>query len=179
MKLKILFPFLVFICLSGHSIAQKAVKEIGHYTQIGLPITALGISIAKGDKKGSIQLLKSFVVETAIVQGLKHTIDRKRPSGGSQSFPSGHTAVSFMSSTYLWKRYGWEYGLPSTVLAAFVGYSRFGIDEPVHYFSDVVAGALIGIGSSWIFTSSYEKDLEVDVTGSMSHIGLRVKVNLN
>ena len=178
MKKIILLTFLSLFMV-GQSFSQQVVEDIGHYMQIGLPITALGISIAKGDNEGSIQLLKSFVVETGLVIGMKRIINRKRPNGKNYSFPSGHTAVSFMSSTYLWKRYGWEYGIPSTLLAAYVGYSRFGTDEPVHYFSDVVAGAIIGIGSSWIFTKKYVNDLEIDVIGDMSFVGLKLKVSLN
>ena len=178
MKKIILLTFLSLFMV-GQSFSQQVVEDIGHYMQIGLPITALGISIAKGDNEGSIQLLKSFVVETGLVIGMKRIINRKRPNGKNYSFPSGHTAVSFMSSTYLWKRYGWEYGLPSTLLAAYIGYSRFGTDEPVHYFSDVVAGAIIGIGSSWIFTKKYVNDLEIDVIGDMSFVGLKLKVSLN
>ena len=177
MKYIFSFFFAILFCLPSRG--QQIIEDIGHYTQIGLPIAALGISLAKGDKKGAIQLTKSFVVETVLVQGLKRTINRRRPSGGKHSFPSGHTAVSFMSSTYLWKRYGWEYGVPATVLASFVGYSRFGIQEPVHHFSDVVAGALIGIGTSWLFTKSQEKDVELDVIGDTSFVGLNLKINLN
>jgi membrane-associated phospholipid phosphatase len=178
MKKYILLLFL-FNFTIGQSYSQQVVEDIGHYTQIGLPLTALGISIAKGDKVGSIQFLEALALETGVVIAMKRIIDRKRPNGRSYSFPSGHTAVSFMSSTYLWKRYGWEYGLPSTLLAGFVGYSRFGIDEPVHYFSDVVVGAIIGIGSSWLFTKRYKSDIEIDVIGDMSYVGLKLKVNLN
>lgn len=159
--------------------SQQVIEDVGHYTQIGLPLTALGISIAKGDKAGSFQLLKSFTLETIVVQTMKRTINRKRPNGKSHSFPSGHTAVSFMSSTYLWKRYGWEYGVPATVLAAFVGYSRFGIEDPVHHFSDVFVGSLIGIGSSLLFTKTYESDVNVDVIGDTSFVGIKLRVNLN
>jgi len=159
--------------------SQQVVEDIGHYTQIGLPLTALGISLAKGDMKGSVQLLESFALETGVVIGMKRLVNRRRPNGKPYSFPSGHTAISFMSSTYLWKRYGWEYGLPSTLLAAFVGYSRFGTEVPVHYFSDVVAGAIVGIGSSWLFTKAYKSDLEIDVIGDTSFVGLKLKVNLN
>jgi membrane-associated phospholipid phosphatase len=178
MKKIIFLSFLIFF-VSFRSFSQQVVEDIGHYTQIGLPLTALGISLAKGDMKGSVQFLESFALETVVVIGMKRIINRERPNGRSYSFPSGHTAVSFMSSTYLWKRYGWEYGLPSTLLAGFVGYSRFGTEEPVHYFSDVVAGAIIGIGSSWLFTKKYKKDIEVDVIGDLSYVGLKLKVNLN
>lgn len=174
----VLSLFLVFT-VSNLSFGQQGIEDMGHYTQIGLPITAIGISLIKGDKKGSIQFLKSFALETLFVIGLKRGINRTRPNGKPYSFPSGHTAISFMSSTYLWKRYGWEYGLPSTVLAAFVGYSRFGVDEPVHFFSDVLAGAAIGVGSSWLFTSRQESNVKVDVIGDLSYLGLKLNVSLN
>lgn len=176
---RVILSILLLMAVCPFSSGQEIIEDIGHYTQIGLPLSALGVSIIKGDTKGMIQLTKSFVVESVIVIGLKRSINRKRPSGGKYSFPSGHTALSFMSSTYLWKRYGWEYGIPATALAAFVGYSRFGTDEPVHFFSDVVVGAVIGIGSSWIFTKKQESNMEVDIIGDMSYIGLKLRLNLN
>ncbi len=177
--MRIIFSFLLafFLCTFSHG--QKTVEEIGHYTQLGMPLSALGLSIAKGDTEGMVQLVKSFAMETAIVVVLKRSIDRTRPNGRRFSFPSGHTAVSFMSSTYIWKRYGWEYGLPSTALAAFVGYSRFGVEDPVHFFSDVVAGCIIGVGSSWIFTKRMESKVKLDVIGDMSYLGVKLKINLN
>jgi len=177
MKFFLSFVLVFSVCRVSHG--QQIIEDLGHYTQLGLPLSALGISLIKGDKSGTIQLVKSFAIETAVVILLKKGIDRTRPNGGRFSFPSGHTAISFMSSTYLWKRYGWEYGLPSTILAAFVGYSRFGIDEPVHFFSDVVAGSIIGIGSSWIFTKRKESKVHVDVIGDMSYMELKLKVNIN
>jgi len=171
--------FIIVFFLSFGIKGQQVIEDIGHYTQLGLPLTALGISIAKGDKEGMIQLTKSFALETAVVVILKRSIDRTRPNGKRFSFPSGHTAVSFMSSTYIWKRYGWEYGVPSTALAAFVGYSRFGIEEPVHFFSDVVAGAAIGIGSSLLFTKRRKSKVQVDIKGDLSQLGINIKVNLN
>ena len=177
--MKYFLAILITFTLNNQLSSQQLVEDVGHYTQIGLPITALGISIAKGDKQGSIQLLKSFTLETVVVQGMKRIVNRKRPGGGSHSFPSGHTAVSFMSSTYLWKRYGWEYGVPAAALATFVGYSRFGTEDPVHYFSDVVAGAAIGIGSSLLFTRRYEGKVKVNVIGDTSFVGIYMKINFD
>lgn len=146
--------------------AQSTVEEIGHYSQIALPITALGISVLKQDKQGVIQFTKSVLVESVLVYGLKQVIDRERPNGRSFSFPSGHTAISFTSATYLYERYGWQYGVPATIVASFVGYSRFGPDEPVHYFSDVAAGAALGIVTSLIFTARKMDTQNLSITGS-------------
>ena len=48
------------------------------------------------------------------------------------------------------RRYGLKWGVPFYALAAFVGYSR--VESRNHYTHDVVAGAAIGIASSFIFT---------------------------
>ena len=177
--MKSTLSFILVFSIGTISYSQKMVEEIGHYTQLGLPLTAFGISVAKGDTEGMIQLVKSFAVQTSIIVVGKRAFNRTRPNGGRYSFPSGHTAVSFMSSTYIWKRYGWEYGLPTTAMAAFVGFSRFGTDEPVHYFSDVVVGCIVGVGSSWLFTRRHESNVKVDVTGNLSYLGVNLKINLN
>lgn len=165
---------ITFCLYSTIGSSQQVIEDAGHGIQIGLPISALTLSILKKDKKGSIQLLKSLVLETIAVHGLKRGINRTRPNGRNYSFPSGHTAVSFMSATYIWKRYGWQLGVPAGVLASFVGYSRAGIDEPVHYYSDVFAGAAIGIASSLLFTKKYKSDLNIEVIGDTSFVGIKL-----
>lgn len=154
------------------------IRDIGDYVQIGLPLTALGVSLAKKDKTGTYQLLKSFALQTVTTHLLKRTIKRKRPSGGTHSFPSGHTSLSFMSSTFLWKRYGWKYGVPATLAASFVGYSRAGIDDPVHHHSDVIAGAAIGILSSLLFTKVKESGNRIDIIGDTTYVGFNFKLKL-
>ncbi len=155
------------------------VRDIGDYVQIALPLTGLGVSLAKKDRVGTYQILKSFALQTGSTILLKRAINRKRPSGGKYSFPSGHTSLSFMGSTFLWKRYGWKYGVPATIAASFVGYSRAGIDDPVHHPSDVFAGAAIGILSSLIFTKGRESGNRIDVIGDTSFVGLNLKLSLS
>lgn len=154
------------IVLKGYS--QKVIEDVGHYAQLGLPIAALGIAVAKGDRQGIVQLGKSVLVESVIVYGMKQVIDRERPNGGRFAFPSGHTALSFTSATFLYRRYGWKVGVPATVVASFVGYSRFGIDEPVHYFTDVIAGAAIGVATSLLLTSKLDEPGAISLGGSWS-----------
>ena len=83
------------------------------------------------------------------VNGLKYTVRRPRPDGTSRnSFPSGHTATSFMTATMLYKEYGWKspwFSIGGYTLAAAAGVSR--ILNNRHYMSDVIAGAAIGIGA--------------------------------
>src|SRR5262249_16283922 len=69
---------------------------------------------------------------------LKPTIDRTRPNGGHQSFPSGHAASAFAGAAFLQRRYGWRIGVPAGLLASFAAWSRVESREP--YTSDALAG---------------------------------------
>lgn len=59
------------------------------------------------------------------------------------SFPSGHAAVSFAAATAL-SDYNPSLALPAYGLAALITYSR--LYNGHHYPTDVLAGALVGIG---------------------------------
>lgn len=65
------------------------------------------------------------------------------------SFPSGHTATAFAAAEFLRKEY-WQvspwYGIAGYAVAATTGYLRMYNNK--HWFSDVVAGAGIGILST-------------------------------
>lgn len=101
----------------------------------------------------------SLLVAGAISSTLKVTIQRERPfvtypdiiyqktEVGSYSFPSGHTNFAFATATSLTLAFPkWYVIVPAYSYAAAVGYSRMYLG--VHYPSDVLAGALIGAGSS-------------------------------
>ncbi len=62
------------------------------------------------------------------------------------SFPSGHTGASFAAAAALFfvGSRGW---IPAAVLAALIGFSRLYLY--VHYPTDVLAGALLGIAAGW------------------------------
>lgn len=123
---------------------------------VGLPLTALGVSVAQDDAAGTWQLVKSEAATLASVEVLKRSIHAERPNHkDKQSFPSGHTAVAFAAAQYMQMRGGWEYGVPAYVLAGVVGYSRVRADE--HYWRDVAAGAVIGAVASYAFTDPQEK----------------------
>jgi membrane-associated phospholipid phosphatase len=54
------------------------------------------------------------------------------------------------------KKYGWIYGRPAYILAGYTGYSR--INAQKHDDWDVLAGAVAGIGSVYLFTTPYQKE---------------------
>lgn len=129
-----------------------------------VPGTMLITGIATKNKDLQRSAVKTCVglgINTLLATGLKYAVNRPRPyetypglvirrtSTGPYSFPSGHTSYAFSlatSATLATKR--WYVAVPCYVYAGTVGYSRVRLGA--HYPSDVLAGALIGIGSSWL-----------------------------
>ncbi len=63
------------------------------------------------------------------------------------SFPSGHTAAAFAatSSLFFSKNKGW---IPALILSIIIAFTRLYLY--VHYPSDVVGGALLGVFCGWL-----------------------------
>lgn len=63
------------------------------------------------------------------------------------SFPSGHTGASFTATSVLWfsKNRLW---IPALVISILIAFSRLYLY--VHYPSDVLAGAMLGIMLGWL-----------------------------
>jgi len=141
----------------------KIVSNSDSPISIGAPILIYSIGlINKNDdlKKKGVFIGETFLVNAFITTALKYSIKRDRPfvtypeieklsSGGSGSFPSGHTSEAFAMATSLSIAFPkWYFIVPSFVWASAVGYSR--MDLGVHYPTDVLAGAIIGAGSAYL-----------------------------
>ena len=150
----LLFVILNFIAAGVDVRADDGIETAGNILTIALPVAAAGLTLGLWDGQGALELGESAALTLGISYGLKYTIDETRPNGESYSFPSNHTSISFASAEFIRKRYGWEYGIPAYIAATFVGYSR--VESKEHYTHDVIAGAAIGIGSSYLFTQPYK-----------------------
>jgi len=153
-----LFIAFVFIVLSQSAWTQnKTVETAGDVLLYAMPAVALGSTVIIGDGKGTWQFAKGFVLNQAVTIGLKYAINKPRPyDNGDKAFPSGHTSTTFQSAAFIQRRYGWKYGIPAYLLASFTGYSRINANK--HDGWDVLAGAIIGVGSSYIFTKPYQRE---------------------
>lgn len=166
--------------------AESQTEKTGNLLQILLPVTALGFtlfhdkggwsqdkavilsysdstyhyefSVEKSDgRQGAEQFAKSLITAQLITGSLKSIIHKERPNGNCcDSFPSGHATAAFVGAAFIQKRYGWTYAIPAYLGAAYTGYSR--VDVNKHFTEDVVAGAAIGIFSSFYFTKQYKED---------------------
>jgi len=130
---------------------------------IGTPLTMGVVGLIKHDKtllRNAGVIAAATVINGLATISMKTIINRSRPfetypdimkksSGGSSSFPSGHTSSAFATATSLSLLYPkWYVIAPSFAWASTVGYSRMHLG--VHYPSDVLAGALTGAGSAYL-----------------------------
>ncbi|MBS1570007.1 MAG: phosphatase PAP2 family protein [Bacteroidetes bacterium] len=128
-----------------------------------VPVLLLGYGLMKKDsltKQNALYIGTTVLSSEIISTILKYSVARPRPfvtypflekvtSGGSPSFPSGHTSDAFALATSVSIAYPkWYVIIPSYAWAGAVGYSR--MDLGVHYPSDVLAGAIIGAGSAYL-----------------------------
>jgi membrane-associated phospholipid phosphatase len=72
----------------------------------------------------------------------------------------------------LYKRYGWQYGVPAYVITVYVAYDRVRSND--HYPIDVVAGAAIAFLSSYIFTTPY-KGWAFEPAMHAGNLGIRIR----
>ncbi len=109
---------------------------------------AIGIALGSG-------------INWGLTVGLKHSIRRERPGDRYPgmldlyeirtdfAMPSGHTSSAFATATSLTLLYPeWYVAVPAYVWATSVGFSRMHLG--LHYPTDVLAGAALGVGSAWI-----------------------------
>lgn len=135
---------------------ERNIETVGTAVAIALPLTAAGISYFKGDRMGLAQL----TVETAFTVGtayaLKEIVREERPDGSDfHSFPSGQTALAASGSSYLWGRYGWQYGLPAFLATQFVSYSR--VQARQHHWYDTLTSSAVAAGYAFILTTPFKK----------------------
>jgi membrane-associated phospholipid phosphatase len=163
----------LLLTILGHfaSPAADNIQSAGDILQFVLPATAAGLTLGYRDWNGSLEFGESAGATLGVTYGLKYAVNERRPNGGSESFPSGHSSISFCGAEFMRKRYGWEYGLPAYAAACFVAYSR--VEARAHYPHDVVAGAAIGIVSSYIFTRPY-RGWHVQLEGGATYYGVRL-----
>ncbi|MBO9542118.1 phosphatase PAP2 family protein [bacterium] len=127
--------------------APLALAVAADHTTFKAPAAAL---VAEGLAGVSVTLLKPLFGRE---RPFKADPALRTPSGhwneSPESFPSGHAAVSFAAATaiadlqpsWAWPAYG---------LAALISYSR--MYNGVHYPTDLLVGALLGIGAGKVTT---------------------------
>ena len=129
---------------------------IDDYTQFFGPAMVVGLKLGGYEGRSDWPRLlasagASYAIMAGFVNGIKYTAKEMRPDGSTaNSWPSGHTATSFVGATLLHK----EYGLTRSPWWSVAGYgvaTATGVMRVLnnrHWISDVMSGAGIGIMST-------------------------------
>ena len=159
MRRKWLIPVCALIAVGTPAQADNGWSTASDIGRDGLVIVALGLPAVQGDWQGTKQASFSIGSTAIVTTGLKQVISEERPDeSDDHSFPSGHASVSFAAAATLYKRQGWQVGIPAHLVAAFVGVARVKADK--HFVHDVIAGAVIGEGAGWLLTSKKDEKVQ-------------------
>jgi membrane-associated phospholipid phosphatase len=131
--------------------------------QIGTAVTLLLIGHHIGPKDGKtnklshlgFDLIRAQIVTQSIVQGIKYSVQRDRPTGECCAFPSGHAASAFAAASVLERHLGYRGWWPVLAGATYVATSRL-VDNR-HFLSDVVFGAAVGEATGWTVVGRHGK----------------------
>lgn len=133
--------------------AFETITAFGHG---GIDLAIAGSLALAGEEEAAYKSVNAIAYAGAATMILKNVVGRPRPytnsveneplsfSGANSSFPSGHTATAFALASVLAEEYP-KYKYLFYGGAVLVGISRIYLD--MHYASDVVAGAAIGLYS--------------------------------
>lgn len=125
---------------------------------------ALYLSAGLHQTRYALMLFFSIILSHLVSQILKPIIGRPRPfvtypvkrllihTPGGYSCPSGHSSTSFAAATVLCIA-GRQFGVAAVILAVGIAFSRIFLF--VHYPSDTVIGAAIGILCAFLIFSLY------------------------
>lgn len=157
--MKHLFFLILTICLAipcTTAAQKKAVERSGDVLVFVTPLASLTTTLILKDYQGLKQVAFSGATALAATYALKYIVKKERPDKSDKlSFPSSHTMITCTGAAFIQRRYGWKYGIPAYLLSSYVAWSRVYADK--HDWWDVLGGAAIGIGSSYIFTRPFAK----------------------
>ncbi len=140
-----------------------------------VPLASIyGLSFLGADAKHNyvdrtLELATSYIALGIIVNGIKYAARVERPDGSAyNSFPSGHTATTFMGAELVRIEYGEDspwIAVGAYTVATAVGVLR--VYNNKHWFTDVFAGAGVGILSARIgyWLLPYTKRMMYRLTG--------------
>jgi len=142
----------------------KTISGSAYFVSAAVPVFLLSEGVIKNEpllRRKARNVLGAIVIELVVSESMKSGFKRKRPAETypgiiypyhevyGRSFPSGHTSLVFATAAGLsiqCKK--WYVTVPAYLWAANVGYSRMYLG--VHYPSDVIAGAAVGVGSAYL-----------------------------
>lgn len=143
----------------NHQLMSPETSRVGDLLGTGIPGATIALAQLLWDRPNGVSHAKSLVAAALWTGTSKLLTNRKRPGDlrHYNAFPSGHTSTMFTTATSLTYSYGWKVGVPAYLLATVTGLSRMADD--VHWASDVVAGAFVGVWMGRAYHESVKAEI--------------------
>ncbi len=167
----------IFI-FSPLKVLGDTLETAGNILHMAIPLYAFVYSCTRKDYQGIENFSESYSATLITTYFLKKLVREKRPNGKDyNSFPSWHTASAFSGATYLYRRYNSTtfeklQGGIALILAGITGYSR--IYSKTHYTRDVIAGAAIAAGFTYLFIKPLNPRPSFEIGPDFLFIGLTI-----
>jgi membrane-associated phospholipid phosphatase len=180
--------------LNAHLVSDTSGRFFAAGKWIGNPFVVTGTAVGlwgygrwiekhpKGEPRTSkiahigFDLMRVQILSQAIVQGLKYSVRRDRPTGECCAFPSGHAASAFATASVLERHFGYRNSWPAMLIASYVAASR--LHDNRHFLSDVVFGASVGVASGWTVVGQHGRSnyalMPVTVPGGVAVMVARI-----
>lgn len=147
---------------SDQDLPQPVIRLTEDYLRFTNTVVQIALPVLLKDKIGMIQLVYVGVSSTIATHGLKRLADQRvvrnvrlgeRPNrpDSHHNMPSGHSSMASCAAYFVCRRYGLIHGLYLVPILILTMYAR--VELNAHTVSAVLAGALIGLLTSAIFTS--------------------------
>lgn len=154
LRFEVLDPFMTHVTL------------LGNMGILWILVSLVLLAVPKTRKAGFLALASMIVTFIIANLWLKNSVARVRPyetvpglhlmiaKENDWSFPSGHASSAFAAATAIYRNCRYRIiGVPCIVMALIISWSRLYVG--VHYPSDVICGALIGVIVAWILTALF------------------------
>lgn len=126
---------ILWIAITLALLAFRKTRRIGVFCAASM---AIGLLVTNLVIKNWVARVRPY----ELIEGLECLVGKQKDF----SFPSGHTTNSLACAVVLYKLTPKKYGVPALVMAILIALSRLYVG--VHYPTDVLGGAVIGIGSA-------------------------------
>ncbi|NIK88695.1 hypothetical protein FHS83_002013 [Rhizomicrobium palustre] len=140
-------------------------KESGQAVAYAMPAIAITVALSKHDYKGLAQLTVVTGLTYGTAYALKQIVRSCRPyakipgggcAGGAwDSFPSTTSALASGPSSFMWNRYGADWGIPMFIVSKYPSWAMQKAKK--NKLWDGLATTAISFGYNQIFTTRYHR----------------------